>query len=45
MQALLVKLGVRPADVRLETASRTTFENAVESARLLGSATSGVPSW
>ena len=35
MRALLIKLGVRPADVLVESASRTTFENAVESARLL----------
>jgi len=35
MRALLVKLGVRPDDVLLEGQSLTTYENAVESAKLL----------
>lgn len=35
MRDLLVRLGVRPADLLVEDASRTTHENAVECARLL----------
>jgi uncharacterized SAM-binding protein YcdF (DUF218 family) len=35
MGDLLLQLGVRPSDLVLEERSRTTYENAVESARLL----------
>jgi uncharacterized SAM-binding protein YcdF (DUF218 family) len=35
MRDFLVQLGVRPSDILVEDTSRTTYENAVESARLL----------
>jgi uncharacterized SAM-binding protein YcdF (DUF218 family) len=37
MRELLVRLGVKPSDIYLEPRARTTFENAVESRKILQS--------